>query len=279
MVGVGLRPTHYPHLMNRPSTGVRWFEAITENYMDSQGRPLSVLEYIRQDYPVALHGVSLSIASAEGIRPDYLRKLKELRDRIEPFIVSDHLCWTGLQSANLHDLLPVPFTDDALRTISENVDRVQTTLGTHILLENVSTYISFPCSPYTEWEFLSQVANESGCKILLDINNVYVNASNHHFDPVAYLDAIPMNCVGQIHLAGFTDMGSYLFDTHSRPVCQAVWDLYSRVIARIPEVPVLIEWDDDIPEFPRLEEEASAAADIWETHHGTTYAEAVPTII
>lgn len=278
-VGVGLRPTHYPHLIEKPQTSVRWFEAISENYMDSEGRPLDMLESIREDYPVALHGVSLSIVSAEGIRPEYLQKLKQLKDRIQPFIISDHLCWTGLQATNLHDLLPFPFTDEALKTILDNINHVQEVLATPILLENVSTYISFPDSPYAEWEFLQQVAKVSGCKLLLDVNNLYVNSQNHHFDPLTFLRAIPTEIIGQIHLAGYTDMGTYLFDTHSKPVYPEVWNLFSEVIARAPDVPVLIEWDDDIPEFHRLEEEAHKATTIWESHHGTADAETVSTTV
>lgn len=279
MIGVGLRPTHYPYLTDRPQTSLRWFEAISENYMDSEGRPLEMLEMIREGYPVALHGVSLSIVSSEGIRPNYLERLKQLADRIEPFIVSDHLCWTGLQDANLHDLLPFPFTDDARTTILANIDRVQTTLGRNILLENVSTYISFPDCPYSEWEFITQIAKQSGCKILLDVNNLYVNSKNHHFDPLTYLDAIPTELIGQIHLAGYTDMGTYLFDTHSKEVYPEVWQLFSHLIARAPEVPVLIEWDDDIPEFPRLEDEAKKATTIWESHHGTTDSQKLSTAV
>jgi len=279
MIGVGLRPTHYPYLNERPRTSVRWFEAISENYMDSEGRPLEILDFIRQDYPIALHGVSLSIASSEGLRPDYLPKLKRLVDRIQPCIVSDHLCWTGLHQANLHDLLPFPFTDDARHTILQNIDQVQNTLGCQILLENVSTYVSIPGCPYTEWEFLTMIAQESGCKILLDVNNLYVNAQNHHFDPLTYLDAVPTGMIGQIHLAGYTDMSTYLFDTHSKPVYPEVWQLFSRLIARAPEVPVLIEWDDDIPEFPRLEEEAQKAAHIWDSHHGSTNTQRLSAVV
>lgn len=278
-VGVGLRPTHYPFLEEKPKIRVQWFEAISENYIDSDGRPLDMLELIRADYPVALHGVSLSIVSADGLRPDYLSKLRTLIDRINPFIVSDHLCWTGQHEANLHDLLPFPFTDDALRVIQENVDRVQTTLGRHILLENVSTYMSFPGTPYTEWEFLTQVAKTTGCKLLFDVNNLYVNSQNHHFDPLTFVDAIPTELIGQIHLAGYTDMGTYLFDTHSKPVYPQVWELFSHVIAQAPDVPVLIEWDDDIPEFPRLEEEALKAATIWDSHHGPIDAETLSTSV
>lgn len=279
MIGVGLRPTHYPYLNERPETSVRWFEAISENYMDSEGRPLEMLELIRQDYPVALHGVSLSIVSSEGVRPEYLERLKRLEERIQPFIVSDHLCWTGLQQTNLHDLLPFPFTDDARRTILNNIDQVQNSLGRQILLENVSTYISFPDCPYSEWEFLTMIAKESGCRILLDVNNLYVNSQNHHFDPFTYLDAIPTELIGQVHLAGYTDMGTYLFDTHSKPVYPEVWQLFSHLIARAPEIPVLIEWDDEIPDFPRLEEEAKKAAQIWDSHHGSTDTQRLSTAV
>jgi uncharacterized protein len=278
-VGVGLRPTHYPFLQEKPKVRVQWFEATSENYMDSEGRPLDMLELIREDYPVALHGVSLSIVSTEGLRSDYLEKLKTLIDRINPFIVSDHLCWTGQHEANLHDLLPFPFTDEALLVIQDNVDRVQNFLGRPILLENVSTYLSFPQSQHTEWEFLANVAKTTGCKLLFDVNNLYVNSQNHHFDPLTFVDAIPTDLIGQIHLAGYTDMGTYLFDTHSKPVYPKVWELFSHLIARAQDVPVLIEWDDDIPEFPRLEEEALKAATIWDSHHGPVDAKALSTII
>ena len=274
-IGVGLRPTHYPYLEPRPQTQVSWFEAISENYMDSQGRPLDMLELIRKDYPVALHGVSLSIACYEGLRQNYLRSLRHLVRRIDPFIVSDHLCWTGLQQQNLHDLLPIPYTEEALKLIVDHVDQVQTYLQRPMLFENVSTYLQVPDGNYTEWDFLIEVANRSGCGILLDVNNIYVNATNHEFDPKIFLDAIPPHIIGQLHLAGYTDMGTHLFDTHSKPVYPEVWDLFSTIIARAPDVPVLIEWDEDIPEFPRLEEEAHKAARIWTYHHGQTHAQTV----
>ena len=276
-IGVGLRPTHYPYLEPRPQTKVSWFEAVSENYMDTKGRPLDMLELIRKDYPVALHGVSLSIASTEGLRQNYLHNLRDLVERIDPFIVSDHLCWTGLQQRNLHDLLPIPFTDEALNLIVDHVDQVQTCLGRQILLENVSTYLRVPEADWSEWDFLNGVANRSGCGILLDINNLYVNAKNHQFDPYIFLEAIPTHVIGQIHLAGYTDMGTHLFDTHSKPVYPEVWDLFSSLIARAPEVPVLIEWDEDIPEFPQLEEEALKAAQIWTYHHGQTHTQPVST--
>ena len=191
-IGVGLRPTHYPYLEPRPQTNVTWFEAVSENYMDTKGRPLDMLELIRKDYPVALHGVSLSIASTEGLRQNYLHNLRNLVERINPFIVSDHLCWTGLQQQNLHDLLPIPFTDEALNLIVDHVDQVQTCLSRQILLENVSTYLLVPEADWAEWDFLNEVANRSGCGILLDINNLYVNAKNHQFDPYIFLEAISM---------------------------------------------------------------------------------------
>ena len=273
-VGVGLRPVHYPHLLERPRTTVAWFEAISENYMDSAGRPLAVLEKIRADFPVALHGVSLSI----GYRPRegdhaavdafarrrglYLSRLARLADRIQPFLVSDHLCWTGVPGADVHDLLPTPFTDEALDWIVEQIDRVQTALGRPLVLENVSSYLTWANSTWTEQDFLVELARRSGCRILLDINNVYVSARNHGFDARAFLDAIPASLVAQVHLAGHTDLGTHLFDTHSRPVCDDVWDLFAVTIARMPGVPVLVEWDADIPDFERLEAEAATAASV-----------------
>jgi uncharacterized protein (UPF0276 family) len=230
--------------------------------METWGRPLLILERIRRDYPLALHGVSLSIGSAEGLRAEYLAKLKALVDRVEPFIVSDHLCWTGAHASNVHDLLPVPFTGATADWIVSRIQRVQEFLGRPIAIENVSSYLVFPESEMTEWDFLSEVSRRSGCGILLDVNNVYVSAQNHRFDARAYLASIPLDRVRQIHLAGHTDTGDFLFDTHSRPVAEPVWDLYAEVMAKIPHVPTLIEWDDDIPEFGRLDAEAGRAVDI-----------------
>ncbi|MFT4571859.1 MAG: hypothetical protein ACI8TX_002745 [Hyphomicrobiaceae bacterium] len=279
LVGVGLRSVHYPYLVERPRTGVGWFEAISENYMDTAGRPLKILEGVRRDYPIALHGVSLSI----GQRPDptsaaeietfttlrmrYLDRLASLIDRIDPFIVSDHLCWTGVPGGNIHDLLPVPFTPESLTWICEQVDLVQTRLGRTIALENVSSYLTWNQSTLGEAEFLVEVTRRTGCKVLLDVNNIFVTSRNHGLDALSYLDSIPADCVAQIHLAGHTDMGTHLFDTHNDYVCDEVWELFDRVIARLPKVPVLIEWDDDIPEFPILAAEAEKAARIRERHH------------
>ena len=247
-----------------------WFEAISENFMDSGGRPLQVLEEVRRRYPVALHGVSLSIGSTDPLNAAYLTGLKTLVDRIQPAIVSDHLCWTGVEGENLHDLLPLPFTEEAVRHVVGRVQQVQERLGCRILLENVSTYVTYAHSTMPEWEFLTEVARRSGCGILLDLNNVYVNAFNHQFDPSEYVRCVPGELVGQFHLAGHTDMGAYLFDTHSRPVLDRVWDLYRDALARWGPVTTLIEWDDDIPPFEYLAEEAGQAREICRDILGAT---------
>ncbi|MGE0172088.1 MAG: DUF692 domain-containing protein [Oligoflexales bacterium] len=265
--GVGLRPTHYPHLETHPSTIPNWFEAISENYMNSQGRPLEMLEFVRKDYNVALHGVSMSLASHDGLRKDYLLKLKSLVDRIEPFIVSDHLCWTGPKASNIHDLLPFPFTEESLQVVSRNVQMAQETLGRSMVIENVSSYLEYKSSAMTEWDFLIEVCKRTGAKMLVDVNNIYVSSQNHGYDPYKFLEAIPTELVAQIHLAGFTDMGDFLFDTHSSPVFSHVWNLFARLIQRNKDIPFMIEWDENIPEFPVLEEELSKAINIWNVHH------------
>jgi hypothetical protein len=256
--GVGLRAEHYEHVLaERPA--VDWFEAITENYMDSGGRPLATLERVRRDYPVALHGVGLSIGSVDPLDRRYLRNLRALVRRIEPALVTDHLCWTGVDGRPLYDLLPVPYTHEALDYIVERVCRVQDWLGRRLVLENPSTYIAFAHAEMSEWEFLGALAEHADCGLLLDVNNVYVSAANLGFDPLAYLDAIPRSRVAQFHLAGFTDMGSYLFDTHSAPVHPDVWRLYEKAVQRFGPVSTLVEWDADIPAFDRLRAEAAEA--------------------
>ena len=242
---------------------VDWFEAISENFMDSGGRPLAILEQIRRRYPVALHGVSLSIGSTDPLNPQYLARLKALIGRIDPAIVSDHLCWTGVEGEQLHDLLPLPFTEEAIRHVAARVQQAQEALGRRLLLENVSTYVTYRHSAMPEWEFLREVAERAGCGILLDLNNVYVNAFNHQFDPADYLAHIPGELIGQCHLAGHTNLGTHLFDTHSRPVLEEVWALYRAALRRWGPISTLIEWDADIPPFPRLAEEADAARAIY----------------
>jgi hypothetical protein len=266
-VGVGLRSIHFPHLLGRPRVSVKWFEALSENYMDSEGRPLEVLLKIREDFPVALHGVSLSVGGVEGARPGYLERLKKLADRVKPFLITDHLCFTGAHASNTHDLLPLPYTEEAIATVARNVARAQDVLGRQIALENVSSYLSYRESVMTEWEFLIAVARRAGCKILLDVNNIYVSAMNHRFAPETYVDAIPAELVAQMHLGGYSDMGAFLFDTHSRAPTDPVWELYRRAIRRMPEAPVLIEWDEDVPDWNGLEAQAVKAAGIWAEEH------------
>ena len=262
--GIGLRSQHYPDILGHwPS--MDWFEAISENYMDTGGRPLHVLEQVRHHYPVALHGTALSIGSTDPLNPDYLNRLKRLVDRIDPFIVSDHLCWSGVGRESLHDLLPLPFTEDAICHVANRVEQVQDALGRKILIENVSTYVTYRHSAMPEWEFLSQIARRSGCGILLDLNNIYVNAKNHQFDPIDYLNGVPGELVGQFHLAGHTDMGKFLFDTHSDTVLEAVWNLYREALKRWGRVSTLIEWDENIPSFVRLCEEAEKARTIYQS--------------
>lgn len=259
--GVGLRSEHYEDIT---STWPRmdWFEAISENFMDSGGRPLQILEAIRARYPVALHGVALSIGSTDPLNARYLERLKALVDRIEPETVSDHLCWSGVDGDHLHDLLPLPCTEEAVRHVATRVQQVQDSLKRRLLLENISTYVAYEHSTMPEWEFLTAVAERSGCGILLDLNNLYVNAYNHQFDPSAYLAHIPGELVGQFHLAGHTDCGTYLFDTHSAQVTDAVWALYMDALRRWGPVSTMIEWDEDIPSFARLADEAEKARGI-----------------
>ncbi len=263
LFGVGLRPTHYPFIESHKPHSLDWFEVITENFIDSEGRPLKILEKVAQDFPLALHGVSLSIGGTDPLNERYLNKLKKLVDRIQPKIVSDHLCWTGSANNNLHDLLPLPFSAANIQHLANRLEQVQSRLQRTILLENVSSYITYKHSEMSEWDFLSQLAKKSGCKILLDLNNVYVSSVNHGFDPVEYLRHIPKNLIGQIHLAGYTDMGDYLLDTHSKPVVPKVWALYKSLVAENSDIPVIVEWDEDIPEFTRLAEESLMAKKIW----------------
>jgi uncharacterized protein (UPF0276 family) len=260
--GAGLRAEHYPDVLGERRPEISWFEAITENYMDTGGRPLAVLEQVRKDFPVALHGVGLSIGSTDALNERYLDRLSKLVARIAPALVTDHLCWTGVGGRASFDLLPIPYTEEALEHVVERVARVQERLGRQILLENPSTYVTFRDSTMAEWEFLAAVAERADCGILLDVNNVYVSAYNHGFDAEAYLAALPPRRIGQIHLAGHTDRGSYLFDTHSAPVAKAVWDLYAAATERFGEVSTLVEWDADIPPFERLAAEVERARSV-----------------
>jgi len=252
--GAGLRAEHYEDIL-AGAGGADWFEAISENYMDTRGRPLAILEAVRHDHPIALHGVSLSIGSIDDLDLDYLSSLRRLIDRIDPSIVSDHLCWSGHAGRPLFDLLPLPYTEECLEHVTGRVSAVQEILGRRILLENPSTYLGFAHSTIPEAEFLASLAERDDCGGLLDVNNVHVSSVNLDFDPYAYIAAIPAQRVGQIHLAGFTDMGTYLFDTHSRPVSEEMWDLYAHSLRVLGSFSTMVEWDDDIPAWERLVED------------------------
>ena len=244
--GLGLRPEHYLEVLeSRPN--VDWFEIISENYLVDGGKPLHYLDRIREHYPMVMHGVSLSIGGSDPLDFEYLAALKQLAGRVEPAWVSDHLCWTGIDGRNLHDLLPLPYTEEAIAHVAERVGRVQDYLGRRILIENVSSYVTYTDSRIPEWEFLSAVAERADCHVLLDVNNVYVSARNHGFDPLAYLDGVPGERVRQIHLAGHSHNGALIIDTHDHPVPDPVWELYVEAVARLGPVSTMIERDDDIP--------------------------------
>jgi len=256
--GVALRREHYRYVTeHRPA--VDWFEIITENFMVAGGRPLAVLEQVRSDYPIVMHGVSLSIGSADPLNRGYLDALSEMARRFKPAWISDHLCWTGIGGRNLHDLLPLPYTDEVVHHVAARIRQVQDFLGQPILIENVSSYMTFRASTMQEWEFVSAVAEEADCGILLDINNIYVSAFNHGFDPVLYVNSVPPERVVQFHMAGHSDHGTYLLDTHDRPICAEVWRLYELAVRRFGATSTLIEWDDNIPGFGVLADAATQA--------------------
>lgn len=256
--GLGLRPRHYEAVL-RTRPRVDWFEALTENYMIPGGRPLHYLDRIRERYPVVLHGVSLSIGSADPLDRGYLAQLKALAARVQPAWISDHLCWTGVDGRNLHDLMPLPYTEEALRHVARRVRAVQEALGRRILLENVSSYVAYRSSAMTEWQFLAALAREADCDLLLDVNNIYVSAFNHGFDALAFLDGIPARRVRQIHLAGHDHCGDLIIDTHDAPVIGPVWELYAEAVRRFGPVPTMIERDDRIPPLGALVRELDRA--------------------
>ncbi len=256
--GLGLRTDHYEQIVaERPP--VDWFEILTENYLVEGGKPLHYLDRIRADYPMVMHGVSLSVGSTDALNTDYLAQLKRLADRIEPVWISDHLCWTGVAGKNMHDLLPLPYTEEAIGHVARRVEQVQDYLGRPILLENVSSYLSWRDSDLPEWEFLTAIAEQADCLILLDVNNIYVSAHNHGFDPQDYLRGIPVERVRQFHLAGHSYNGELIIDTHDHPVPDPVWSLYADAVARFGEVSTMIERDADIPPLPVLLEELDEA--------------------
>lgn len=256
--GLGLRTVHYEEIL-AAKPKVDWFELLSENYMVPGGKPLHYLDRIRADFPVVMHGVSLSIGGADPLDQAYLKELKALSERVQPQWISDHLCWTGFAAKNLHDLLPLPYTPEAVEHVARRVEAVQEFLGRRLLLENVSTYVTFRHSEMEEWEFLSEIARRADCDILLDVNNIYVSAFNHGFDARRYIDSVPAHRVKQIHLAGHSNCGTHIIDTHDAAIIDAVWDLYAYTVRKIGPVPTMIERDDHIPPLADLLEELELA--------------------
>ena len=259
--GLGLRVEHYQALAEplEPALRPQWLEIISENYLVPGGKPLHHLERLRRDYPVVMHGVSLSIGSSDPLDRAYLRELRALADRVEPGWVSDHLCWGGVDHRRLHDLLPLPYTEATLRHLLPRIDEVQTLLGRPLVLENVSSYVRYAQDEMGEADFIAELLKRSGAQLLLDVNNVYVSSRNHGFDARAFIDAMPAERVRQIHLAGHEDQGELLIDTHDHPVCDAVWQLYAYTLRRLGPVPTMIERDDHIPPLPELLQELDLA--------------------
>ncbi|HEX8173038.1 MAG TPA: DUF692 domain-containing protein [Thermoanaerobaculia bacterium] len=257
-LGVGLRNQHFAYLL-RHEPEVEWFEIISENFMDDFGYARHVLERMAAIRPIVMHGVSLSVGSTDPLNWDYLKSLKALADSIQPQWISDHLCWTGVAHVNTHDLLPLPLTEECLKHVIERAGQVQDFLQRPLVLENPSTYLQFKASTLTEWEFFAALAGETGCGILLDVNNVYVSGFNHGFDPEHYIRSLPVENIVQIHVAGPSDCGEYLIDTHDQPVPAEVWRLYALAQELTGGVSTLLEWDANIPEFPQLVEELRKA--------------------
>jgi uncharacterized protein (UPF0276 family) len=250
--GLGLRPAHYPDFVASPQP-VDWLEIVSDNYLVPGGKPLYFLDTLRRDYPMVMHGVAMSLGSVHGPAPAYLQKIKALAERVQPLWVSDHLCWgTANAHQHLHDLLPLPYTDEALRTITRHIQQAQDVLGRRLVIENVSSYLQFQSSSMDEAQFLSAVAQEADCLLLLDVNNVYVSSVNHGFDARAFIDALPLDRVQQIHLAGHHDHGTHIIDTHDHPVADPVWALYQHACRLLPPTATMIERDAHIPPLSEL---------------------------
>lgn len=263
--GLGLRTQHYADFLARKQP-LDWLEIITDNYLIDGGKPLAVIDAIRRDYPVAMHGVAMSIGASQGVDVPYLQRVKALADRIEPLWVSDHLCWTGPGPEQLHDLYPLPYTDESARHVIAQIRRAQDVLGRRLVLENVSSYIRYRHDSASEWQFLAHIAQEADCLLLVDVNNIYVSSVNHGFDPLSYLHALPAHRVQQIHLAGHSDNGDHIIDTHDHPVALPVWDLYAQACQRFGAVAAMIERDDHIPPLAELLDEMAIARRVAAEH-------------
>lgn len=259
--GLGLRTEHYQHVIEQ-KPDVDWFEILTENYMVPGGKPLHNLDVIRADYEMVMHGVSLSIGSTDPLNKDYLKDLKQLIQRVQPHWISDHLCWTSIDGKNSHDLLPLPYNEATINHVAERVSQVQDYLGQQILLENLSSYITYNESEMPEWEFFNEIAKRADCHVLLDINNIFVSAHNHHFDPIDYIKGMDSDRIMQFHLAGHSYSGDMIIDTHDHDVCDPVWALYEEALKQYGAVSTMIERDDNIPEFTALRQELSIAEGI-----------------
>ncbi len=259
--GLGLRTEHYQYVLdNKPK--VDWFEILSENYMVPGGKPLDNLDRIRADYPMVMHGVSMSIGSTDPLNQDYLKGLKKLINRVEPHWLSDHLCWTSVAGNNSHDLLPLPYTEATIDHVAARIRQVQDILGRQILMENLSSYVTYKESEMSEWVFFNEIARRADCLVLLDINNIFVSAHNHHFEPMDYINGMDVDRVMQFHLAGHSYSGEMIIDTHDHDVCDPVWDLYRHALLRFGAVSTMIERDDDIPEFVELRKELNVAENI-----------------
>ena len=276
--GLGLRTQHYADFLARKQP-LDWLEIITDNYLIDGGKPLAVIDAIRRDYPVAMHGVAMSIGASQGVDVPYLQRVKALADRIEPLWVSDHLCWTGPGPEQLHDLYPLPYTDESARHVIAQIRRAQDVLGRRLVLENVSSYIRYRHDSASEWQFLAHIAQEADCLLLVDVNNIYVSSVNHGFDPLTYLHALPAHRVQQIHLAGHSDNGDHIIDTHDHPVAQPVWDLYAQAYQRFGAVAAMIERDDHIPPLAELLDEMVIARRIAAEHVASPVPSFVPVAI
>ena len=259
--GLGLRTEHYESALN-DNPRVDWFEVVSENYLVPGGKPLHYLHRIRERFPLVMHGVSMSIGSSAPLNMEYLKQLRQLAARIEPAWISDHLCWTGVDGVNLHDLMPLPYTEEALLHVSQRIQQVQDFLGRRILIENVSSYVTFSSSEMSEWEFIARLAAHADCDLLLDVNNIYVSSVNHGFDPLEYLRAIPAQRVRQIHLAGHQNNGDHIVDTHDHPVVDKVWDIFLEARAKFGDVATMIERDDNIPPLADLVAELDIAREL-----------------
>lgn len=260
--GIGLRPTHYESIIESRPT-IDWFEIVSEDFIVDGGAPLYYLEKIREHYPLVMHGVSLSIGGTDPLDQDYLHKLKVLMDRADPCWVSDHLCWTGVEGVNTHGLLPLPFTQEAIDHVAERTLQVQDFLGRQILLENISSYVDYTVSEMTEWEFMTAVAEKADCLLLFDVNNAFVNAFNHEFSAMDFINGLPPERVQQFHIAGHDHQGTHIIDTHDHEIVEGVWALYEASVRRFGAVSTLIERDDNIPNITEMLQELEHAKSIY----------------